>query len=68
MATTPSFGTLHLKLALQVLSESRWVVDIWMVQGCEGVGDIPGVRGVQGGDLCVPHYKTRLARELRPKA
>ena len=49
---TPSFGTLHLKLALQVLSESSGIVGIWMVQGCEGVGDIPGVRGVQGGSVC----------------
>ena len=48
MATTPSFGTLHLKLALQVLCESRWIGSVWVVQGCEGVGDIPGVRGVQG--------------------
>ena len=38
-----------------------------MVQGYEGVGDIPGVRGVSGGDLYVPHFKTRLIRELRPK-
>ena len=37
-----------------------------MVQGCEGMGDIPGIRGVQG-DLYVPHFKTRLTRELRPK-
>ena len=22
---------------------------IWVVQGCKGVGDIPGVRGVSGG-------------------
>ena len=25
---------------------------VWVVQGCEGVGDIPGVRGVQGGSVC----------------
>ena len=66
MATTSSFGTLDLKLALQVLCESRWIGGIWMVQGCEGVGDIPGVRGVQG-DLYVSRFKTRLTRELRPK-
>ena len=52
MATTSSLGTLYLKLALQVLCESRWIGRIWMVQGCEGVGDIPGVRGVQGGSVC----------------
>ena len=39
---------------------------VWVVQGCEGVGDIPGVQGVQG-DLYVLHFKTRLLRELRPK-
>ena len=25
---------------------------IWVVQGCEGMGDIPGVQGVQGGSVC----------------
>ena len=49
MATTSSFGTLYLKLALQILSEGGWTLSVWVVQGCEGVGDIPGVRGVQGG-------------------
>ena len=55
MANPTSFGTLHLKLALQVLCESRRIGSIWMVQGCKGVGDIPGVRGVrgvQGGSVC----------------
>ena len=52
MATTTSFGALYLELALQVLGESRWTGGIWMVQGCEGVGDIPGVQGVQGGSVC----------------
>ena len=66
MATTPSFGSLYLKLALQILGESRGIVVVWMVQGCEGVGDVPGVQGVQG-DLYVPYCKTRLIRELRPK-
>ena len=51
MATTSSFGTLYLKLALQILSECRGALGVWMVQGCEGVGDIPGVRGVQGGSV-----------------
>ena len=40
---------------------------VWVVQGCKGVGDIPGVQGVQGEDLYVPYFKTRLTRELRPK-
>ena len=51
MATTSSLGTLYLKLALQILSEGRGIVSVWVVQGCEGVGDIPGVRGVQGGSV-----------------
>ena len=25
---------------------------IWMVQGCGGMGDIPGIQGVQGGSIC----------------
>ena len=25
---------------------------VWVVQGCKGVGDIPGVRGVRGGSVC----------------
>ena len=49
---TPSFGTLYLKLALQILSEGCWTLSVWMVQGCEGVGDIPGVQGVRGGSVC----------------
>ena len=52
MATTTSFGALYLELALQVLGESSWAGGIWMVQGCEGVGDIPGIQGVQGGSVC----------------
>ena len=51
MATIPLFGTLYLKPALQILSEGRWALSVWVVQGCEGVGDIPGVRGVQGGSV-----------------
>ena len=44
--------TLYLKLMLQILCESSWFVGVWMVQGCEGVGDIPSIRGVQGGSVC----------------
>ena len=43
---------LYLKLALQILSESRWFVGVGMVQGCKGMGDVPGVQGVQGGSVC----------------
>ena len=48
--------TLYLELTLQVLCESHWFMGVWVVQGCEGVGDISGVRGVQG-DLYVPCYQ-----------
>ena len=51
MATTSAFGLLYLKLVLQVLSESTWFMGIWMVQVCEGVGDIPGIQGGFKGDL-----------------
>ena len=51
MATTAAFGLLYLKLVLQVLSESTWFMGIWMVQGCEGVGDISGIQGGFKGDL-----------------
>ena len=40
---------LLVQLLLQVLGESTEFVSIWMIQGSEGVGDIPGVQGVQGG-------------------
>ena len=43
MAMTLTLHTLYLKLVLQILSESCWFVGIRMIQGCEGVGDIPGV-------------------------
>ena len=38
-----------MELLLQVLGESTRNVTIWMIRGDEGMGDIPGVRGVQGG-------------------
>ena len=56
---TSTLGTLYLKLTLQILCESCWFVGIQVVQGCEGMGDIPGIRGVQG-DLYVLCFKTRL--------
>ena len=51
MATVSSLGTLYLKLTLQILSEGGGTLSVRVVQGCEGVGDIPGVRGVQGGSV-----------------
>ena len=38
-----------------------------MVQGCEGVGDVPGVRGVQGGSVGSARLLLDLTQELRPK-
>ena len=49
---TLTLRTLYLKLMPQILGESRGFVGIGMVQGCEGMGDIPGIRGVQGGSVC----------------
>ena len=48
-ATTKSLGSLGTELMLQVLGERTWTVRIWVICGDEGVGDIPGVRGVSGG-------------------
>ena len=48
----PSFSTLYLKLPLQILGEGCWLVGVWVVQGCEGVGDVPGILGVRGGSVC----------------
>ena len=42
---TLTLCTLYLKLMLQILCESGWFVGVRMVQGCEGVGDIPGIQG-----------------------
>ena len=52
MATTLTLCMFYLKLMLQILCESCWFMGILMVQGCEGMGDIPGVQGVQGGSVC----------------
>ena len=48
VAMTLLFGTLHLKLALQVLCESSGFMGICVVQGHESMGDIPGVGGGDG--------------------
>ena len=37
---------------------------VWVIRGDEGVGDIPGVRGVQGS-LQVLRNLARLTQELR---
>ena len=48
-AATKMFGSLVMKLLLQILSQSTGAMTVWMIRDGEGVGDIPGVRGVQGG-------------------
>ena len=45
---TKTFCSLMAKLLLQVLGESARTMAIRMICGDEGVGDIPGIRGVQG--------------------
>ena len=49
MAVTEMLGALLMQLLLEVLSESAWFWVIWVIQGCKGVGDIPGVQGGSGG-------------------
>ena len=50
-AATKTFSPLVMELLLQVLSQSTWAMTIWVIHDDEGVGDIPGVRGVQGGSV-----------------
>ena len=47
-AATKMLSSLKVELLLQVLSESTWTVTVWVICGDEGVGDFPGIRGVQG--------------------
>ena len=47
-ATTKSLSSLGAELMFQVLGERAWTVRIWVIRGDEGVGDIPGIRGVSG--------------------
>ena len=48
-AATKTLSSLKTELLLQVLSKSTRMLTIWVIRGDEGVGDIPGVQGVQGG-------------------
>ena len=50
-AATKTFSPLVTELLLQVLSQSTWAMTIWVIHDDEGVGDIPGIRGVQGGSV-----------------
>ena len=47
-AVIKMFRLLVTELLLQVLGQSTRTVTVWMIRGDEGMGDIPGVRGVQG--------------------
>ena len=40
---TSLLGLLYLKLMLQILGKSSRFGGIRVIQGCEGVGDFPGV-------------------------
>ena len=46
---TKTLSSLGAELLLQVLGQSAWAMTLWMIRGDGGVGDIPGVQGVQGG-------------------
>ena len=48
-AATKMFSSLDTELLLQVLCQSTGTVTIRVIHGDEGMGDIPGIRGVQGG-------------------
>ena len=45
-------GSLYLKLSLQILGKSSKFVGVRVIQGCKGVGDIPGIGGVSRG-ICM---------------
>ena len=66
-ATTKSLSSLGAELMLEVLSESTWTMAVWVIRGDEGVGDIPGVRGVSGESAEIPCNVARLTQELRLK-
>ena len=57
---------LYAEFLLQVLCKSTWFVGIWVIQGYEGMGDIPGIQVVLGGSVCSA-ASARLTQELRPK-
>ena len=65
MAATKMLGPLLAQLLLKVLCESTrfWVV--WVIQGCKGVGDLPGIRGGSGEGLQFCNNLAQLTQELR---
>ena len=53
------------ELLLQVLCQSTGTLAIWVIRGDKGVGDIPGVQGVQGEVCRFCATEARLTQELR---
>ena len=47
-AATKTLSSLMTELLLQILSQSTRAMTVWVIHGDEGVGDIPGILGVQG--------------------
>ena len=47
-AATKTFSSLKMELLLQVLGQRTRAMTVWMIRGDEGMGDIPGIQGVQG--------------------
>ena len=45
---TKTLGSLMPEPLLQVICKSTGTMAIWVIRGDGGMGDIPGVRGVQG--------------------
>ena len=64
-AATQMFSSLVTKPLLQVLSKSTRTVTVWVIRGDEGMGDIPGIRGVQGEVCKFCATEARLTQELR---
>ena len=64
-AATKMFRSLVTELLLQVLGQSTGTMAVWVIHGDEGVGDIPGIRGVQGGVCRFCATDTQLTQELR---
>ena len=63
-AATKMLCSLMMEFLLQVLGQSARAMAIWMICGVEGMGDIPGARGVRGVcRFCTT--ETRLTQELR---
>ena len=64
-AATKMFCSLVTELLLQVLSQSTGTMAVQVICGDKGVGDIPGIQGVQGGVCRFCATDTQLTQELR---